>query len=118
MSVENLKEYTRRCATDPELLSKAKAFGLTNMEEHMRQAGSLGLAWTMDDMIAFRKEAINAEGDLEDLGEEELEQVAAGAITITAVVVTAVVTGAAVGGAAAGAAVGAGVGSAGDGGGW
>ena len=77
MSTENLKEYARRCATEPELLARAKEFGLTDMDKHMRYAESLGLDWTTGDLAAFRKEVIDAEGDFDDLSEEELEQVAA-----------------------------------------
>ena len=104
MSAENLKEYARRCATEPELLAKAKAIGLHDTAEHMRLASSLGLDWSMDDLVAFQKEMVEAEGDVEDLSEENLEQVAGGLITITAAVVTAAAVGGAVaGGVAAGA---------------
>ena len=94
MSVENLKEYVRRCAAEPELRAKAKEIGMSDMDEHMRYAESLGLAWTKGDLAAFRKEAIEAEGDLEDLSEEDLEKVAAGAVTAT-VVLAAIAVGAA-----------------------
>ena len=83
MSVENLKEYARRCASEPELRTKAKEIGLRDMDEHIRHAESLGLAWTLNDMVTFRKEAIDAEGDLEDLSEEDLEQVVGGAVSAT-----------------------------------
>ncbi len=87
MSVENLKEYARRCAAEPELRAKAKEIGMSDMDEHMRHAESLGLGWTLDDMVAFRKEMIDDQGDLEDLSEEDLEQVAGGVVTATAVAV-------------------------------
>ena len=120
MSVENLKEYARRCASDPELRTRAKEIGVSDVEEHMRHAGSLGLDWTMDDMFAFRKEVVDAEGD-QDLSEEELEQVAGGALTVSAValgvVVGAAVAGGVVAGSASAAAVGGGV-TAATGGGW
>ena len=87
MSVENLKEYARRCASEPELRAKAKEIGMSDMDEHMRHAESLGLGWTLDDMVAFRKEMIDDQGDLEDLSEEDLEQVAGGVVTATAVAV-------------------------------
>ncbi len=86
MSVENLKEYARRCAAEPELRAKAKEIGMSDMDEHMRYAESLGLDWTRGDLADFRKEAIDAEGGLEDLSEEDLEKVAAGAVTATAIV--------------------------------
>ena len=105
MSVENLKEYARRCATEPELLAKAKEFGMADIGEHMRQSCSLDLDWTREDLVAFRKEVVDAEGDLEDLGEEELEQVAGGFISTTAVMVVAAVSAAVVGAAVVGSAV-------------
>ena len=117
MSVENLKEYARRCATEPELRAKAKAFGLTDMGEHIRQARSLDLDWTREDLVAFRKEVVDAEGDLEDLSEEELERVAGGAITTTAVMAVVAVA-AAVGGAGAVASASAGTATASGDGGW
>ena len=115
MSVENLKEYARRCATEPELRVKAKEFGFTNMDEHMRQARNLDLEWTPSDFAAFRKEVIDAEGDLEDLGEEELEQIAGGVISAIAAVVVGAVAAAATGGVVAASTTGA-VTATGDGG--
>ena len=106
MSVENLKEYASRCATDPELLAVAKDIGMTDIEEHMRHAGSMGLDWTKDDLVAFRKEVTGDDmEDLVDLTEEELEQVAGGIVTLTAAAVG--VAGAVAGAAVAGVAVGA-----------
>ena len=118
MSVENLKEYACRCATDPELLAVAKEIGVTDIgvtaiEEHMRHSGSLGLDWTMDDLVAFRREVIgDGTEDFVDLTEEELEQVAGGVVTVTlaAVGVAGVVAGAAVAGVAVGGATAAGQG--------
>ena len=86
MSVENLKEYARRCAVDPELRTAAKDIGMGNMDEHMRQAESIGLAWDRSDLVEFQKEMTGTEGDLEDISEEELDQVAGGVITTTAAV--------------------------------
>ncbi len=108
MSVENLKEYVRRCADEPELRAKAKEIGISDMDEHMRHAESLGLDWTKGDLVDFRKEVIDAEGDLEDLSQEDLEQVAAGVITATAVVAVAAIAGVGAAGVAAGVAAGAG----------
>ena len=110
MSLENLKEYARRCATDPELLAAARTIGMTDIEEHMRHAGSLGLDWTRNDLVAFRKEVTDDESDdLVDLTEEELERVAGGGVTAT--VLAAVAVGAAAGAAIAGIAVGGGAAS-------
>ena len=119
MSVENLKEYARRCATDPELRAVARDIGMADMDEHIRHAESMGLAWDRGDLVAFQKEVIDSEGDIVDLSEEELEQVAGGVITTTAMVAVAagvgVAAGVAVGGVVGGAAAG-GVAAAGKGG--
>ena len=118
MSVENLKEYARRCAEDPELRAVARDIGMADMDEHMRHAEGLGLDWNRNDMVAFRKEVIDEDEDLVDLTEEELERVAGGSAATT--VAVAVGVGAAVGGgvgaAAAGTAAGGGATAAGDGG--
>ena len=104
MSVENLKEYARRCATEPVLRAAARELGPSDIEGHVRHAAGLGLDWTMNDMIAFRKEVIGAEDGFDGLTEQEMEQIAGGAVTTTAIAV-----GAAVGAVAVAGAVGAGV---------
>ena len=98
MSVENLKEYARRCATDPELRSKAKEIGVTNLDGQISFATSLGLDWNKDDMMAFQTE-IQADGEL---SEDDLESVAGGVLSATGV---AAVVGAVAGSVAAAAAV-------------
>ena len=122
MSVENLKEYVRRCATEPELREKARSLGTADLEQHRLYSGSLGLEWSADDMMAFRKEVIDAEGDLVDLTEEELEQVAGGiaASTVAGAVAVGAAVGVVVGGAGAAAATTAagGTAAASGGGGW
>ena len=89
MSVENLKEYARRCATEPELRAVARELGASDLEGHVRHAASLGLDWTMDDMVAFRKEMLDAEDGSGSLTEEELEQTVGGTSTISAAAVVA-----------------------------
>ena len=78
MSIENLKEYTRRCATEEDLLMRAKEIGMSDLDSHMSLAGSLGLEWSMDDMVAFRKELLDLDEDLGPLDEEELQRIAGG----------------------------------------
>ncbi|WP_298934713.1 Nif11-like leader peptide family RiPP precursor [uncultured Ruegeria sp.] len=80
MSVENLKEYARRCAADPELRAKAKEIGATDLDGQIEHAASMGLNWTKDDMSAFQEE-LQADGEL---GEDDLEKVAGGVVTTTA----------------------------------
>ena len=83
MSVENIKEYARRCAADPDLRAKAKAIGMTNLDGQIVNAKSLGLDWTKEDFADFTKE-MQAEGEL---SEEDLENVAGGIVTTTAIAV-------------------------------
>ena len=78
MSVENLKEYARRCAAEPELRATARQPGARDAVGHIRHAESLGLDWTSDDTIAFGKDPIGSEGEFESLSEEDLEQMAGG----------------------------------------
>lgn len=120
MSVSNLREYARRCATESEVREQARAFGLDNLQGHINLAKSMGLDWDTADMVAFQKEVTDAEGDLADLSEEELQQVAGGVCTTTAIVVGSVAAGAAAGAVAGGVVVGAAVGgfTAAAGGGW
>ena len=110
MSVENLKEYARRCAVEPELRATARDLGGTDMKGHVRHAASLGLDWTMDDMIAFRKEVLDADGDFDGLTEEELERVAGGAVTTTSAIVAGILASVLAAGAAGAAISGAAVG--------
>lgn len=113
MSVENLKEYARRCATDPELRAVAKEIGISDLDEHMRHSESMGLDWDRGDLVAFWREMTDSgEGDLADLSEEELEEIAGGGATTTAAVAIGVAVGAAAGAAVGAAAVGGGVGAA------
>ena len=120
MSVENLKEYARRCAGEPELGRQAREIGIENIDEHIRVAADMDLDWSWSDLKAFRNEMIGLEDDVEDLSEEELEQVAGGAFSVTLVtsLVVGTAVGAVVGGAVAGAASGAAAGVAAGKGGW
>ena len=122
MSLANVKEYARRCGTDPELRANARAIGLENFDEHIRASADLGLDWDASDLKAFQKELSNAQEGLEDLSEEELEEVAGGLVSVTALAALAVGAGvgAAVGGVGAAAVAGAtaGTSAAQAGGGW
>jgi predicted ribosomally synthesized peptide with nif11-like leader len=101
MSVENLKEYARRSAADPELRAKAKEIGAMNVDGQIEHSKSLGLDWSRADLVEYQKE-LQSEGEL---SEEDLEQVAGGLVSTTAALVTAAVVGAAASAVGAGAAV-------------
>ena len=123
MSLENLKEYARRCATEPEMTAMAKKIGIEDIGQHMEYSESMGLEWDSDDWLAFREEVVakqreyDDEFDLEDLSEEELEMVAGGlfSVTIVSALVVGAVAGTAVAAVGATAATG-GAAAAGDGG--
>ncbi len=97
MSVEDLKEYARRCASDSDLRAKAKEIGATNLDAQIQHAASMGLNWTKEDMVAFQEE-LQADGEL---GEDDLEKVAGGVVTTTAAAAAVVGAAAAVVGTAA-----------------
>jgi len=103
MSIEHLKEYAQRCATEPELRARAKAIGFADPDAHIEHGKSLGLEFGMEDALAFRNDMVGADEEMTDLSEEDLEMVAGGAVSTTAIVVgTVVAAGVAVGGAAVG----------------
>ena len=99
MSLEDLKEYARRCSTDPVIREEAKRIGLgdDSIEDHIRLAETHGLNWSMEDMQAFTLELLD--DDMVELDEAELEKVAGGVTFVTAIVIA--VVGAAVAAAAA-----------------
>lgn len=86
MSVENLKEYGRRARENDEVRAKAKELGMGNLEGQMEHARSLGLDFTQADLDALASEV----GSSEDaLSEEQLESVAGGLVSATAMGVAA-----------------------------
>jgi len=109
MSIENMKEYAHRCATEPELRARAKAIGFADPAAHIEHGKSLGLEFSMEDALAFRNDMVGADEEMVELGEDDLEQIAGGAVSATGVAVG--VAGAVAGGVAAGVVVGAGVGA-------
>lgn len=96
MSIENLKEYERRCVSDADVREKAKAIGGSDLEGHMQFSESLGLSWTKADIAAYRKERVSSDEDFEEeLSADDLELVSGGWFTTTAVsaLVTSTATG-------------------------
>ena len=78
MSLEHLTAYARRCATEDAVGKRARAIGLTDLDAQMRYARTLGLEWTLHDMVKFRNQVFGADTDLEEVSEEELEMIAGG----------------------------------------
>ena len=72
MSMENLKEYFRKCNADARLVDKAAGIG-QNISGHIELARSLGLEITAED-FEESKRAMNTT----ELTDEQLEHVAGG----------------------------------------
>lgn len=84
MSVEDLKEYGRRCQAEPELKAKVQdiGMGLDHFDAHVAHAKSLGLQISMADMEALSAEA----ADNMELSDEALDAVAGGAHAVALMV--------------------------------
>ena len=78
MSISALQEYARRCAEDAALRDTARKVGLLNIDGHVELAASLGLYWTVDDLIDYQRDVVDAQGGVDELSEEELEWIAGG----------------------------------------
>ena len=79
MSISALQEYARRCAEDAALRDAARKLGLLNIDGHVELASSLGLDWTVDDLIDYQRELVDAQGGVDELSDEDLEWIAGGA---------------------------------------
>ncbi len=83
MSVEDFKKYGQMIAQDEKVRAKAKAIGVENVTGQIGYAKTLGLEFTQQDMAkAVREAGVSSQ----ELSEEQLEKVAGGAISSTAVV--------------------------------
>lgn len=84
MSVEHLKAYGKKIAEDEEVKKRAKDIGLNDLDGQIAYGKELGFEFTVDDMRALAEEVGVTE---DELSEEQLERIAGGAATTTAVVV-------------------------------
>jgi len=91
MSLEELKSFSKKVVEDAELKKKAKEVGMENVDGLIALAKENGFNVSKEDFEKAAKEAQSSG----ELNEEDLEQVAGGAVT----------AGAVAGGVAAGAAV-------------
>ena len=82
MSVEHLKEYGKRLAENEEIRNRAKEIGF-NIEGQIAYGKELGFDFNMEDMQALADEAGFSK---DELSEEQLELIAGGVLTITAIV--------------------------------
>lgn len=93
MSKEDVKKFIERVGDDPELTEKVKSAG-TDVDEVIRLGKENGFDFTAEDMKAAYEEISQSGTELSD---EDLEKVAGGFVTATAVMVVASVVGAAAG---------------------
>ncbi len=82
MSVEDLKKYGQLCNEKEEVRNQAKTIGLEDIGGQIAYAKELGLSFTQEDLVALAKEAGLEKCD--ELNEEDLEKVAGGVVTTTA----------------------------------
>ena len=82
MSVADLKKFGQMIQEDPKVRQRAKEIGIANLDNQIAYAKELGLEFDKDDLQALADEAGISKGEL---SEEQLEQVAGGCVTITAV---------------------------------
>ena len=83
MSVENLKKFGMRCAQNEEVRKRAKEIGLNDLDGLMAYGREMELEFTREDMTALAKDAGVSR---QELSEEQLELVAGGVATTTALV--------------------------------
>ena len=81
MSVADLKQYGLMIAEQEEVRQHAKEIGIEHLDGQIAYAKELGLEFSLEDMQALAEEA-GVTGD--ELSEEQLEQIAGGAITLSA----------------------------------
>ena len=80
MSIEALKDYSKRVMEDPEVKVEAKKLGIGDLAGQIDYAKGLGYSFSMEDIQELAKEVAPAEGEL---SEEDLESVAGGLITVS-----------------------------------
>lgn len=90
MSVADFKKYGQMIAEKADVREKAKAIGMNDITGQIAYAKELGLEFTVSDMQEMAKEAGLSK---DELSEEQLEQVAGGVVTVTALAVVGAVAG-------------------------
>ncbi len=89
MSVQDLKKYGKMAAEDPKVRAKAKEIGLMNVKGQAAYAKTLGLNFDEADMQALSREAV-PKGEL---SEKDLQAVAGGVASATALAVAGLAVG-------------------------
>ena len=90
MSVENLKKFGMLCAQNEEVRKRAKEIGLNDLDGLMAYGREMELEFSSEDLAALAREAGVSR---QELSEEQLEQVAGGFVTATAVMGVAALAG-------------------------
>ena len=99
MSVADFKKLGQMCAENEDIRKKAKEIGIDNLDGIIAYGKELGLDFSVDDMKALADEAGITEGEL---SEEQLEKVAGGVVTTTALAAVSAVSAVVVAGTAVG----------------
>ena len=84
MSVQDLKKFGQLCTEDETVRARAKAIGLNDVPGQIAYAKELGFDFSLADLQTLAQEAGVSKNQLT---EAELERVAGGFLTATAVVV-------------------------------
>jgi|GEM_PF-1300113 len=91
MSVEDLKKFGQLCEKDESVRARAKQIGINDPDGLMAYAAKeLDLEFTRDDMMELAREAGVSK---DELSEEDLEKIAGGVATVTAVALGGMVLG-------------------------
>ncbi len=89
MSVQDLKKYGKMAAEDPKVRAEAKKIGLMNVKGQAAYAKTLGLNFDEADMQALSRESV-PKGEL---SEKDLQAVAGGIASATALAVAGLAVG-------------------------
>lgn len=88
MSVEDLKKFGQLCHNDETVRNRVIEIGLQDVQGLMAYGRELGLEFDETDMLDAAKEAgVN----VDELSEEQLEKIAGGVVTTTAMVMGALI---------------------------
>ena len=82
MSSSDVKAFFEKVNSDPALVAKAKAVGTSDYDKVLAFAKELGFSFTQKDLLAHLADSL---GDSSELSEGDLDSVAGGTVSATAV---------------------------------
>ena len=91
MASSDVKAFFEKVNSDPALVAKAKAVGTSDYDKVLAFAKELGFSFNQKDLLAHLADSL---GDSSELSEGDLDSVAGGTVSATAVGVAASVVGA------------------------